>query len=141
MRCNLFTDKIFFFFFFQPEWKAYLSDTSDTIRIYLRFEIVKVGAMSTNSCQNIKYGYPTKYFIILKKKKSSKMWGFSERNTFFRQIFLFLYLFILFYKIWEILRYLFLEVFFEDRPYTDNGTYWRREKWILIKRNSWEKTV
>lgn len=49
--------------------------------------------MSTNSCQNIKYGYPAKYFIILKKKKSSKMWGFSERNTFFRQIFLFLYSF------------------------------------------------
>lgn len=132
-----------FFFFFQPEWKAYLSDTSDTIRIYLKFEIVKVGALLTNSCQNIKYGYPAKYFIILmkkKKKSSSKMWRFSERNIFF-QANIFISLFILFYKIWEILRYLFLEVFFEDKPYTDNGTYWRREQWILIKRNSWEKTA
>lgn len=88
MRCNLFTDKIFFFFF-QPEWKAYLSDTSDTIRIYLRFEVVKVGAMSTNSCQNIKYGYPAKYFIILRKKNHPKCGGFLKEILFSGKYFYF----------------------------------------------------
>ena len=91
MRCNLFTDKIFFFFF-QPEWKAYLSDTSDTIRIYLRFEVVKVGAMSTNSCQNIKYGYPAKYFIILKKKIIQNVGVFWKKYFFQANIFISLFI-------------------------------------------------
>lgn len=57
---------------------------------------MKVGALLTNSCQNIKYGYPAKYFIILMKKKKKvhpKCGGFLKEIFFFRQIFLFLYSF------------------------------------------------